>query len=169
MQSFGIVDDQMVEAWRRFSHTMAYGLLLRGTPYHFKHDKTYFPKDVCEEFGLLPIKACDLNSDAVRNVVKHLTDAALQNYKEAAAIWKDGSKGENKIFEDMVLLTTPSVFYLEQLRKRDYYILNKSLSSPFMNVKLQNRLLVQKKLHRYCDCLLKERCPYFKLTRFFLL
>ena len=49
----------------------------------------------------------------------------------------------------MVFLTTPSVFYLEQLKKRDYLILNKSLSSPFMNVKLQKRLLVQKKLHRY--------------------
>lgn len=161
MQSFGIVDDHMVEAWQRFSHTMAYGLLLRGTPYHFKHDKTYFPKDVCEKFGLLPIKACDLNSDAVRNVVKHLTDTALQNYKEAAAIWKEGSKGENKAFEDMVLLTTPSVFYLEQLRKHDYFILNKSLSSPFMNVKLQNRLLVQKKLHRYCNCLLKKEMSLF--------
>ena len=32
MQSFGIIDDKMVEAWRRFSHTMAYGMLLRGTP-----------------------------------------------------------------------------------------------------------------------------------------
>ena len=151
----------MVEAWQRFSHTMAYGLLLRGTPYHFKHNKTYFPKDVCEKFGLLPIKACDLNSDAVRNVVKHLTDTALQNYKEAAAIWKEGSKGENKAFEDMVLLTTPSVFYLEQLRKHDYFILKKSLSSPFMNVKLQNRLLVQKKLHRYCNCLLKKEMSLF--------
>ena len=83
MQSFGIIDDKMVEAWRRFSHTMAYGMLLRGTPYHFQHDKTYFPKDVCEQFGLLPIKACDLNSDAVRNVVKHLTEKALQNYEGA--------------------------------------------------------------------------------------
>lgn len=149
MQSFGIIDDKMVEAWRRFSHTMAYGMLLRGTPYHFQHDKTYFPKDVCEQFGLLPIKACDLNSDAVRNVVKHLTEKALQNYEEAASIWKEGNKGDNGAFEDMVFLTTPSVFYLEQLKKRDYLILNKSLSSPFMNVKLQKRLLVQKKLHRY--------------------
>ena len=149
MQSFGIIDDKMVEAWRRFSHTMAYGMLLRGTPYHFQHDKTCFPKDVCEQFGLLPIKACDLNSDAVRNVVKHLTEKALQNYEEAASIWKEGSKGDNGAFEDMVFLTTPSVFYLEQLKKRDYLILNKSLSSPFMNVKLQKRLLVQKKLHRY--------------------
>ena len=61
----------------------------------------------------------------------------------------------------MVLLTTPSVFYLEQLRKHDYFILNKSLSSPFMNVKLQNRLLVQKKLHRYCICLLKKEMSLF--------
>ena len=119
MQSFGIIDDKMVEAWRRFSHTMAYGMLLRGTPYHFQHDKTYFPKDVCEQFGLLPIKACDLNSDAVRNVVKHLTEKALQNYEEAALLWKEGSKGDYGAFEDMIFLTTPSVFYLEQLKKRD--------------------------------------------------
>ena len=78
-----------------------------------------------------------------------MTDYALQNYQEARDLWNEGCVGENKKYQDMILLSTRSVLYLEQLKKKNYNIVDKSLSSPFMNVRLQNRLLKQKKLHSF--------------------
>ena len=149
MQSFGIIDDKMVEAWRRASHTMAISTLLRGSPYHLQHDRCYFPLDICKRYDLAPIDACDVKSDSVKSVVKEMADAALANYDKAKVIWKEGCTGENKRYMNMFLLTSPSVFYLEKLRKKGYNLLDPSLSSPFMNVQLQNRLILQKQFHRF--------------------
>ena len=149
MQSFGITDDKLVEGWRHASHTMAIATLLRGTPYHLQHDKSYFPADLCEKYAIEQNQVFDIKLEGIKKIIQEMTDTALHNYDEAKTIWREGCTGDNKQFGDMILLASPSVFYLEQLKKRKYDIVNKSLSSPFMNVKLQNRLLTQKKLHRY--------------------
>lgn len=149
MQSFGIIDDQLVEGWRRVSHTMAVSTLLRGSPYHLQHDRSYFPVDLCDKYNIAQNQVFDIQLEGVKNVVRDMVDISLQNYEEAKAIWQKGCVGQNKQYQDMILLASPSIFYLEQLRKRKYNLVDKSLSSPFMNVKLQNRLLKQKKFHSY--------------------
>ena len=148
MQSFGITDNNLVEGWRRASHVMSISTLLRGSPYHLQHDKCYFPLDICKKNGLAPIDACDVKSEAVKKVVKEIADSALSTYEEARALWKVGCNGENKQYKTMFLLSTPGVFYLEKLRKKGYNLLDASLTSPFMNVQLQNRLLIQKQFGR---------------------
>lgn len=148
MQSFGIIDEDLVEGWRRATHTMAISTLLRGTPYHLQHDRSYFPVELCEKHHVAQNQVFDIKLEGVQHVIRDMTDTALQNYEEAKMIWKKGCE-KNKDYQDMILLASPSVFYLEQLKKRKYNIVDKALSSPFMNVKLQNRLLKQKKLHSF--------------------
>lgn len=159
MQSFRIEDDSMVEAWRRLTHSMAISILLRGTPYHFQHEKSYFPADLAKKYDLPSFRECDIKSDKVQQVVKEMAEYALDNYNSVRKLWKQGCKGPNKQFETMILLGSPSIFYLEQLKKRNYKLtgrnrkglerVDESLSSPFMNVKLQNRLLRQKSFKSY--------------------
>ena len=148
MQSFGIIDDNLVDGWRRASHIMAISTLLRGSPYHLQHDKSYFPQDICERKGVPSTEVLDVTSNAVKSVVQEITEDSLSRFEEAKAIWLKGCQGTNSQFKDMFLLTTPAVFYLQQLKKKGFDLSNKSLNSPFMNVKLQKRLLIQKKFHR---------------------
>ena len=149
MQSFGIIDDKIVESWRRLSHTMAIATLLRGSPYHLQHDRSYFPIDLCDKYSIAQNQVFDLKLEGVQHVITDMTNYALKKYEEARDLWNDRCVGENKKYQDMILLSTPSVLYLEQLKKKKYNIVDKSLSSPFMNVRLQNRLLKQKKLHSF--------------------
>ena len=149
MQSFGITDDKMVEGWRRISHSMGIATLLRGTPYHLQHDRSYFPVDLCEKNGISQNQVFDIKLEGIHNIIKDMANTALMNYEEAKLLWREGCVGDYKQFENMILLASPSIFYLEQLKKKKYDIVDKSLSSPFMNVKLQSRLLKQQKLHRY--------------------
>ena len=159
MQSFRIEDDSIVEAWRRLTHSMAISILLRGTPYHFQHEKSYFPADLAKKYDLPSFRECDIKSDKVQQVIKEMAEYALDNYNSVRKLWKQGCKGPNKQFETMILLGSPSIFYLEQLKKRNYKLtgrnrkglerVDESLSSPFMNVKLQNRLLRQKSFKSY--------------------
>ena len=97
---------------------------------------------------MAPIDACDVKSETVKKVVKEIAESALATYDEAKALWKAGCHGENKQYKTMFLLTTPAVFYLEKLGKKGYNLLDASLTSPFMNVQLQNRLLIQKQFGR---------------------
>ena len=60
MQSFGIIDDKIVESWRRLSHTMAIATLLRGSPYHLQHDRSYFPIDLCDKYSIAQNQVFDL-------------------------------------------------------------------------------------------------------------
>ena len=100
-----------------------------------------------------------MQSSEVKSVVKEMTDFALNNYEEIRPLWKKGCVGRNKEFERLILLGSPSLLYLEQLKKKKYDVTGrrfsgvlmeeKSLSSPFMNVRLQNRLLKQKSFNRY--------------------
>lgn len=120
MQSFRIEDDSMVEAWRRLTHSMAISTLLRGTPYHLQHKKSYFPEDLCKKYGIPSALKCDVQSNEVKNVVKEMTDYALNNYEEIRPLWKKGCVGRNKEFERLILLGSPSLLFLEQLKKRKY-------------------------------------------------
>ena len=122
MQSFRIEDDSMVEAWRRLTHTMAISTFLRGTPFYIQNNKSYFPQDLCSKYELPPIEKCDIQSDGVKNVIRDMTNHALENYQEVRKLWKQGCKGNNKQFERMILLGSPSVFYLEQLKKQKFNI-----------------------------------------------
>lgn len=149
----------MVEAWRRLTHSMAISILLRGTPYHLQHERSYFPVDLSNKYNLPSVRECDVQSESVQQVVKEMTDYALDNYSSVRKLWKKGCTGPNKQYETMILLGSPSIFYLEQLKKRKYILtsrneeeldrVDESLSSPFMNVKLQNRLLKQKSFKSY--------------------
>lgn len=149
----------MVEAWRRLTHSMAISILLRGTPYHLQHERSYFPVDLSNKYNLPSVRECDVRSESVQQVVKEMTDYALDNYSSVRKLWKKGCTGPNKQYETMILLGSPSIFYLEQLKKRKYILtsrneeeldrVDESLSSPFMNVKLQNRLLKQKSFKSY--------------------
>lgn len=120
MQSFQIEDDSMVEAWRRLTHTMAISTFLRGTPYYMKNGKSYFPQDLCKKYELPAIERCDIKAENVKSIVRDMTNYALDNYEEVRKLWKQGCRGDNKQFERMILLGTPSVFYLEQLKKRKF-------------------------------------------------
>lgn len=110
----------MVEAWRRLTHSMAISTLLRGTPYHLQHKKSYFPEDLCKKYGIPSALKCDVQSNEVKNVVKEMTDYALNNYEEIRPLWKKGCVGRNKEFERLILLGSPSLLFLEQLKKRKY-------------------------------------------------
>ena len=117
MQSFGIIDDKIVESWRRLSHTMAIATLLRGSPYHLQHDRSYFPIDLCDKYSIAQNQVFDLKLEGVQHVITDMTNYALKNYEEARDLWNDGCVGENKKYQDMILLSTPSVLYLEQLNQ----------------------------------------------------
>ena len=123
MQTFHIEDDSMVEAWRQLSHIMSISTLLRGSPYHLKHDKSYFPLDLCKAHGVPPVDSCDVQSEGVKRVVQDMTDNALEMYNDVETLWKKGCVGELKQFKNMILLGSPAVFYLQKLKKKNYNLI----------------------------------------------
>ena len=102
-------------------------------------------------FGIMrqPVeKKIQVNSNSASIVIDPLPQPRPADFIGAVGQFTASLDMVNKQYKTMFLLSTPGVFYLEKLRKKGYNLLDASLTSPFMNVQLQNRLLIQKQFGR---------------------
>lgn len=141
LQILSLENDIYYESASHFGQALSLMTLLRGTYHHLQLQCHYFPKDLCEKYGVRNNQIfIGKNEEGIKLVTKDMVDCIDMHMNEATK----RSKEFSKLYKSLMLIDTSSLSWMKKLKKLDYNIYDSSLYYPTNELMLELKLIQRK-------------------------